>query len=138
MRRASLAAGMDESPGFLAGGGEMGALMRAHDWAATPLGPPKDWPQGLRTAVRMALTTRHPVFIFWGERHICLYNDGYRPSLGPEKHPSILGAPGREAWPEIWSIIGPQIELVMRGEGATWHENQLVPIVRHGGLQEVY
>jgi hypothetical protein len=64
MRRASLAAGMDEIPGFLAGGGEMGALMRAHDWAATPLGPPEGWPRGLRTAVRMALTTRHPVFIF--------------------------------------------------------------------------
>jgi hypothetical protein len=64
MRRASLAAGMNESPGFLAGGGDMGALMRAHDWAASPLGLPKDWPQGLRTAVRMALTTRHPIFIF--------------------------------------------------------------------------
>ncbi|HEX6011657.1 MAG TPA: PAS domain-containing protein, partial [Geminicoccaceae bacterium] len=138
MRRASIAAGMDESPAFLAGGGEMGALIRAHDWAATPLGPPEGWPQGLRTAVRLALTTRHPIFIFWGEQHVCLYNDGYRPSLGPEKHPSILGAPGCEAWPEIWPIIGPQIELVMRGEGATWHENQLVPIVRHGGLQEVY
>jgi PAS domain S-box-containing protein len=128
---------MHEGPGFLAGG-EMGALMRAHDWAATPLGPPEAWPQGLRTAVRMALTTRHPIFIFWGEQHVCLYNDGYRPSLGPEKHPSMLGARGREAWAEIWPIIGPQIELVLSGEGATWRENQLVPIVRHGGLQEVY
>ncbi len=26
----------------------------------------------------------------------------------------------------------------MRGEGATWHENQLVPIIRHGELQDVY
>ena len=26
----------------------------------------------------------------------------------------------------------------MRGEGATWHENQLVPIIRHGALQDVY
>ena len=26
----------------------------------------------------------------------------------------------------------------MRGEGATWHENQLVPIMRHGELQDVY
>jgi hypothetical protein len=94
MRRASLAAGIDESPGFLVGG-EMGALIRAHDWSATPLGPPKDWPQGLRTAVRMALTTRHPVFIFWGERHICLYNDGYRPSLGPENTRPSSARPAR-------------------------------------------
>ena len=110
----------------------MGALIRAHPWADTPLGAPEGWPQGLKTAVRLALTTRHPIFVFWGPEHVCLYNDGYRPSLGPEKHPGMLGALGREAWPEIWPIIGPQIEQVMRGEGATWHENQLVPIIRHG------
>ena len=138
MARPAYGDGPGASPAFLADGGVMGALIRAHDWAATPLGPPEGWPQGLKTALRLALTTRHPMFIFWGPEHICLYNDGYRPSLGPEKHPSILGAPGRPAWAEIWEIIGPQIELVMRGEGATWHENQLVPIVRHGGLQDVY
>jgi PAS domain S-box-containing protein len=123
---------------FLADGGEMGALIRAYDWAASPLGPPERWPQGLKTSLRTALTTRHPIFIFWGPWHICFYNDGYRASLGPEKHPAILGAPGREAFDELWDIIGPQIDLVMRGEGATWHENHLVPIYRHGRLAEVY
>ena len=88
--------------------------------------------------VRMALTTRHPIFIFWGRGHICLYNDAYSASLGPEKHPSILGARARDAWAEIWTIIGPQIEMVLRGEGATWHENQLVPILRHGAIRDVY
>lgn len=78
------------------------------------------------------------MFIFWGQDHICLYNDAYSRSLGPEKHPSMLGAPGRPAWQEIWPIIGPQIEYVMRGFGSTWHENQLVPIIRHGALQDVY
>jgi PAS domain-containing protein len=129
---------MVDRAGFLAGGGEMGALIRAHPWADTPLGAAESWPQGLKTAVRMALTTRHPIFIFWGPEHVCLYNDGYRHSLGPEKHPSMLGARGRDAWTEIWPIIGPQIEQVMSGGGATWHENQLVPIIRHGVLEDVY
>jgi signal transduction histidine kinase/ActR/RegA family two-component response regulator len=123
---------------FLAGGGAMGERIRAYPWAHSPLGEPHFWPRGLRTAVRVLLTTQHPIFIFWGDRHTCLYNDAYSRSLGPEKHPSILGAPGREAWEEIWPIIGPQIEQVMRGESATWHENQLVPIIRHGALQDVY
>ena len=123
---------------FLAGGGAMGEHIRAFPWAPTPLGEPQSWPRGLRTAVRVLLTTEHPMFIFWGHEHTCLYNDAYCRSLGPEKHPSILGAPGRESWEEIWPIIGPQIEQVMRGEGATWHENQLVPIIRHGELQDVY
>jgi signal transduction histidine kinase/ActR/RegA family two-component response regulator len=123
---------------FLAGGGAMGERIRAYPWSTNVLGEPQFWPQGLRTAVRVLLTTQHPMFIFWGQEHTCLYNDAYSRSLGPEKHPSILGAPGRASWEEIWPIIGPQIEQVMRGEGATWHENQLVPIVRHGGLQDVY
>ena len=78
------------------------------------------------------------MFIFWGADLTCFYNDAYSRSLGPEKHPRILGMPGREAWPEIWHIIGPQIDQVMRGDEATWHENALVPIFRHGALQDVY
>ena len=123
---------------FIAGDSEMAARIRAFDWASTSIGVPLQWPSALRTMVRMMLLTRHPTFIFWGRDHLCLYNDAYSASLGPEKHPGILGQPGRPAWAEIWDVIGPQIDLVMRGDGSTWHENQLVPIIRHGGLQDVY
>jgi len=122
----------------LATGGEMGALMRAHDWAATPVGPPAAWTQALRTAVRLLLTSRHPMFIFWGETHTCFYNDAYRLTMGPERHPGALGQPGRQVWGEIWPIIGPQIEQVMAGGEATWHEDQLVPVTRHGRRQDVW
>jgi PAS domain S-box-containing protein len=126
------------SADFLAGGGEMGALMRAYDWSATPLGKPETWPQSLRTALRILLNTNHPMFIWWGEGLIQFYNDAYRQTMGPERHPSALGQGGRECWAEIWDIIGPQIEQVMSGGGATWHENQLVPVTRHGRLEQVY
>ncbi|MEO5881253.1 MAG: ATP-binding protein, partial [Caldimonas sp.] len=125
-------------PDFLARGGEMGRLMRAHDWTSTPLGAPATWPQGLRTAVRLLLNTGHPMYIFWGEQGLCFYNDAYRQSIGPERHPSSLGRPVREVWAEIWEAIGPQIGQVMTGRGATWHENQLLPITRNGHLEEVY
>jgi signal transduction histidine kinase/CheY-like chemotaxis protein len=123
---------------FLSGGGEMGDRIRNFGWSSTALGPPGQWPSGLRTSLRTLLTTQHPVFIFWGPDLICFYNDAYSRSLGPEKHPSILGVSANQAWPEIWHIIGPQIDQVMRGDTATWHENALVPIFRHGALQEVY
>src|ERR1700760_4008607 len=123
---------------FLAGGGEMGALTRAHDWSATAIGPPDAWPQSLRTAVRILLNTNHPMFIWWGSELIQFYNDAYRQTMGPERHPSALGQRGRDCWAEIWPIIGPQIEQVMSGGGATWHENQLVPVTRHGRLEQVY
>src|SRR3954469_18640874 len=126
------------SADFLAGGGEMGALTRAYDWTANPLGGPETWPQSLRTAVRILLNTNHPMFIWWGPELIQFYNDAYRQTMGQERHPSALGQRGRECWAEIWPIIGPQIEQVMSGGGATWHENQLVPIIRHGVLEDVY
>ncbi len=123
---------------FLSDGGEMGALMRAHDWSTSSLGNPGTWPQALRTAVRLMLNTGHPMYIFWGEAGACLYNDAYRLSIGPERHPTSLGRPAREVWDEIWDIIGPQIEQVMAGRGATWHENHLVPITRNGRREDVY
>jgi PAS domain S-box-containing protein len=123
---------------FLAGGGEMGALMRAHDWTATPLGDPSEWPQSLRTAVRLLLNCGHPMYIWWGADLLCFYNDAYRRSIGPERHPSSLGQPARAVWEEIWPIIGPQIEQVMSGRGATWNENHLVPITRNGRREDVY
>ena len=123
---------------FLAGGGEMGALTRAYDWSGTPLGLPETWSQSLRVTVRLVLTSRHPMFIWWGPELIQFYNDAYRETMGPERHPSALGARGRECWAEIWDIIGPQIDYVMAGGGATWHEDQLVPVTRHGRRQDVW
>src|SRR6478752_10601044 len=118
--------------------GEMAALTWAFDWAATPLGPPSSWPVALRTAVGIVLNSNHPMFIWWGSDLIQFYNDAYRKTMGPERHPSALGQGGRECWAEIWDIIGPQIEQVMSGGGATWHEDQLVPVTRHGKLEQVY
>jgi PAS domain S-box-containing protein len=122
----------------LAGDTEMARLMRAHDWAATPLGPPAGWPAPLRIVLRMALNSRFPMFVYWGPLHICLYNDGYRALLGPETHPGALGTPAAVARAELWPMIGPEIERVRTGGGATWNENRLVPITRHGRLDDVY
>lgn len=116
----------------------MARRIREFDWSTTSLGRPATWPSSLRVMVRLALTTGHPVFIFWGPDHICFYNDAYRVSIGEDKHPRILGIRGREAWPEIWGVIGPQIDTVMSGGPATWHENQLIPIIRNGELEDVY
>ncbi len=113
-------------------------LMREHDWSMTPLGPPEGWPQPLRTVVRLILNTGHPMYIWWGPDLLCFYNDAYRQSIGSERHPGSLGRPARAVWHEIWPIIGPQIDQVISGGGATWHENHLVPITRNGRLEEVY
>ncbi|MDP9161354.1 MAG: PAS domain-containing protein, partial [Acidobacteriota bacterium] len=116
----------------------MAALVRAFDWKKTPLGDVATWSDTLITAVNLLLASQHPMFLWWGPELIQFYNDGYRPSIRTDKHPSALGQRGIECWPEIWSIIGPQIEAVMSRGASTWNKNQLVPIKRDGKLEEVY
>src|SRR5262249_54812 len=52
---------------FLEGGGAVGALMRAHDWSTSPLGPPETWPQSLRSVVGLLLQSKFPMFVAWGK-----------------------------------------------------------------------
>jgi two-component sensor histidine kinase len=123
---------------FWASDGEMAALMRAFNWTDSSLGPPQNWPQSLRVTIRLMLNTRHPMFIWWGPDLIQFYNDAYRDTMGPERHPSALGARGRECWAEIWDLIGPQIDHVMSGQGSTWDEDRLVPVTRRGRREDVW
>ncbi len=125
--------------GFLTGGGEMGERTRQYDWTATTIGPPGQWPKGLRSTVATILSSRFPMFLWWGPDLIQFYNDAYRPSLGNEgKHPTALGQKGKDCWPEIWDIIYPLIAQVLGTGEATWSEDQLVPIYRNGAIEDVY
>ena len=127
----------DDAAGALAGGGEVGALVRSHDWAATTLGPIEHWPRSLLTMAGTVLGSRFPMLIWWGPELVKLYNDAYAEILN-QKHPHALGRPGREVWPEIWPIIGPMLEGVLERGEATWSENLMLPLERRGFSEECY
>ena len=111
---------------FLAGGGEMGARMRAIDWSNTPLGPVEAWPQSLRSTLSMLLPSKAQIILFWGPEFIVFYNDAYRPVFGA-KHPHALGLPGREAWSEIWdSMLHELLAGVVRTGEAFWAQGPAV------------
>jgi len=118
------------------GGSEMARRMRGHPWADVGMGDPGTWPAALRTAVRICLTSRFPMIVWWGERLRFLYNDAYLPLLG-SKHPA-LGKPGDRVWTEIWHTIGPMLRSVMASGEATWSEDLLLPMDRHGYWEETY
>jgi signal transduction histidine kinase len=137
--------GMDERAGsgdltgtFPAGGGELGALIRAHDWSTTPLGPIDSWPQRLRNVVSMLLQSRAQIILFWGPEFTVLYNDAYRPVFGA-KHPRALGLHGREAWSEIWDeIVHELLTGVVRTSEAFRARDLRFVIERHGFVEETY
>jgi signal transduction histidine kinase/ActR/RegA family two-component response regulator len=122
----------------LAGGGEAGALVRDIDWSQTPVGPAEQWPASLKAILGILLHSRHPMFLWWGPELIQFYNDAYLPSFGKGKHPAAMGQRGADCWQEIWPIISPQIDDVMRRGKASWNEDHLVPIFRNGRIEEVY
>jgi PAS domain S-box-containing protein len=126
-----------EAPGFLAGGGELGARMREMDWSWTSLGAPEKWPQSLRTAVRIMLTSRQPASIWWGPESIVLYNDAHKAIVGG-KHPGALGQPASVVWHEIWNQVEPRA-----GQAPTQSEGSddgplLLLLERNGYLEETY
>jgi signal transduction histidine kinase/CheY-like chemotaxis protein len=119
-----------DTRGFLDGGGEVGALMRVHDWSSSPLGPPEAWSQSLRSVVGLLLHSKFPMFVAWGEELGFLYNDAYAEILGT-KHPRSLGAKFHDIWAEIWPDISPLIDAAMGGR-ATWREDLPLTMNRKG------
>ena len=125
----------DAPPAFLLGGGQMGERIRAFDWARTPLGAPRAWPQSLKTLTALLLASRQPMFIAWGRSQVWLYNDAFTPILG-EKHPQALG---RHALDEVWSegrpALAPLFARVFAGEPVHMDDFALM-LDRHGRMEE--
>src|ERR1700755_2997383 len=127
----------DEHTLLFADGGEMGARMRGSDWSKNPLGPVSGWPQSLKTCVRVILTSRQPMFVWWGEQLINLYNDAYKSIVGG-KHPEALGQPASYVWREIWDQVGPRAQSAIRLNEGTYDEALLLIMERHGYAEETY
>ncbi len=128
----------ERPPAFLAIDSVTSRLCQSIDWAKTPLGSLKTWPNSLKTTVGMMMRSRHPMFLWWGPELIQIYNDAYLPSFGEGKHPRAMGQRGADCWQESWAVIWPQIDDVMRRGQASWNEDQLVPMLRNGQMEEVY
>ena len=113
----------------------MGSRIRSFDWGATPLGLPEHWPQSLKTAVRIMLTSRQPIWIGWGKELTYLYNDPYKSIIGG-KHLDALGQPTKVVWREIWDAIGPMLDTALAGVEGTYVEEQLLIMERNGYPEE--
>ena len=124
--------------GWVPGGGALGRMVRDFDWAKTPLGPIDKWPQSLKIAVRILLTSRFAMWMSWGPELTFLYNDAYAKMTLGKKHPRALGQPSREVWKEIWDDIGPLIDGVLKTSQATWDEGLLLFLERSGYREETY
>ncbi len=123
----------DGTPAFLTGGGEVGAMIRSHDWADTPIGRPADWPESLQTLVGVMIAARQPMFIAWGPDRTLIYNAPYTDVLGG-KHPGALGRDFLKVWSEIRADLSPLFDTVRRGEAV--HMDDITLIMERTGKPE--
>ena len=101
-------------------------LYTSVDWAATSLGPVDGWSAALRNSVSVALNTRFPVTLFWGPEFVLVYNEAYVEMIA-DKHPLPWAVPRASVFPEAWDVIGPMMQGVLDGGGATWQEDDPPP-----------
>lgn len=120
--------------GMIAAQGPLGRLTAGLD-ASSPLGPVNAWSTTLIATVRLMLSSRAEIVLFWGPDHCALYNEAYAPTIG-DKHPRALGQPGREGWAELWDDLGPLLQSVSQ-TGETYHaKDRPFYIERDGGRGE--
>ena len=120
-----------------AGDSEMAARMRALDWSATPIGLVDQWPQALRTCVRIVLGSGYPMAICWGPDYTLLYNDAYLLPMRA-KHPWALGRGTREVFPEAWDFVKPMFDRVVQNQEAIFLIDQFLSVNRYNYLEEMY
>lgn len=97
---------------FFPGKSELAAIMRNLDWSKTDLPPPVEWPAELRVCVKLLLSAKPPVAIFWGPDYILLYNDAYLSIIGEEKHPQFLGKRSPSCNEKEWEIFYPLFKRI--------------------------
>jgi signal transduction histidine kinase/ActR/RegA family two-component response regulator len=127
---------MSQPDALFADGGQVGALMRAHDWSRSPLGHPSTWPESLRSIIGLLLRSQFPMFVAWGSDLVFLYNDPYAEILGA-KHPAAIGRRFRDIWSEIWPDISPLIDAAMAGQ-ATYREDLPLLMNRKGYNEQTW
>ena len=128
--------GRDPFVESLVAAGEMGARTLDMDWSRTALGPISAWPQSLKTAVGLVLSSPVPIVMLWGPDGIMMYNDAYSVFAGG-KHPMLLGSPVLEGWPEVADFNRRVMEVGLGGGTLSFRDEHLI-LHRHGAPEEVW
>jgi PAS domain S-box-containing protein len=119
------------------GNTEMTNRIRAHNWAATPLGPLEHWSETLIATVNLMLHSPFPTILSWGPEMVFLYNDAAIPTL-MGKHPSALGDLYRKVFYEAWDLVSDDLEACFyRGESPV-RDNMFIPILLNGVIEDHY
>jgi PAS domain S-box-containing protein len=121
---------------FLHSASQAAELIRAFDWAATPLGPIEAWPQSLKTATALIVQSPVPIVMLWGPEGVMIYNDAYSVFAGG-RHPGLLGSKVLEGWPEVADFNANVMKVGLAG-GTLAYRDQELTLYRSGAPEQVW
>jgi len=120
-------------------GSRAGRVMKARDWSATALGPVDEWPESLKTALRLMLASPVATFIWWGRDLLNLHNDACAELFGRRRPDArAIGRPASEVRQDIWSALGPEVVEVMAENVAARVSERPLIVKRNGRDREIY
>jgi signal transduction histidine kinase len=102
------------------------ALIRAHDWSSTALGPMERWPAHLRTVAGICVQAPQPMLLAWGESLCVLFNEAWRSQNGAH----ALGQPLAAHAP---AKVGAFRTVWVSGQALDHEGNTLIPITDERG-----
>lgn len=118
------------SENLFIGGGDMGALMRAYDWAQTSLGSVENWSESLKTTISILLNAPYPMFLVWqgnSDARLLFYNDASASVFDKSGDLIPLGQSISQDWAKGWGKLRSHIEQVFTTGQPLRHENEQVP-----------
>jgi PAS domain S-box-containing protein len=103
---------------------ELPRLVEEFDWSRTTLGPRKDWPDSVAATVSLILRSNVPMLSLWGPDGVMIYNEAYAVLAG-SRHPSLLGTPVRDGWPEAAEFNDDVVRTVLGGRTLSYRGQHL-------------
>jgi hypothetical protein len=96
------------------------------------------WSREFRQVVNLLM--RHPqtAAIFWGDELTVMYNKPYADSVAGHKHPQLMGTGFRGPFAELWDTVGETFLECQRNGKSVLMKDQMLPIERHGFLEETF
>ncbi|EUC33058.1 hypothetical protein COCCADRAFT_5343 [Bipolaris zeicola 26-R-13] len=113
-------------------------FVRSIDWSKTPLGAMNTWTIQFREIVCLVMRNPHPSSVFWGEDLTMLYNESHRDIIAGNKHPALMGTGFSGPFHEMWDSVRATMRESARTGQAQLNLNQMLPIIRHGYLEEAF
>jgi hypothetical protein len=108
------------------------------DWTTREIGPIATWPPQLRQMILLVMADPTPASFFWGDKNFNIYNENYVELIG-DIHPGLFAQdPWIGGFAELWGHFHDILTTQKRTGVTAIDNNALVPIKRHGFLEEIY